>query len=171
MIQLSFDVINKDLKSRGGVKHAIDADAKKAKTSYKLPIGYESAFEIDDKYRNRKRVLSFLVNKKLKNQQLILKPDQTLEIIENEKIVKSFKTIFDYLAYLKKMELESLYIKNDHNVVISNNDFMVISNHWLLPSKENKKIVVENRQTNEKIGYRDIEDFLKSEYADLIFLP
>lgn len=169
LIEFYLDQLNEENLRKGGIKPALDENGKASELNFKLPIKYNVPYEVNNDFRNYERILSMNVDKKVNLYHLILTPNLKLILRKNGQDFKNFDSIKEYLDYSKKLLLETSYLKNDFNLVNTKDGLTVLTNHWLTPSENSKRIIIKDKNTNNEYGFNDIEEFLESPYTELMF--
>ena len=169
LIEFYVDQLNEKNLAKGGVKPAFDENKKVIELNFKLPVTYKNPNVVNDSFRSYQRVLSINVDKKTNFYHLILTPDFKFSLLKNNQEFKKFNTIREYLDFSKKLLFESSYLEKDFNIVNVKNGLTIMSNHWLTPSENSKRIILKDKSTNKEYYYDSIGDFLESPFTELIF--
>lgn len=170
LIEFYINQLNENNIAKGGVKPALDENKKVIELNFKLPVTYKNPNKVNDSFRNYERILSMNVDKKANFYYLILTPDLKLSLRKNNQEVKNFNTIKEYIDFSKKLVLESSYLVKDFNIVNVKDGLSVLTNHWLTPSENSKRIILKDKNTNKEYYYNNINDFLQSPFTQLMFI-
>lgn len=170
IIDLYIDQLNTKNLANGGVKPGLDENKKITDIHFKIPIKYIVEYTVDDKFRTYDRVLTLNIDKKANLYQLILHPDFKFSLLKNGEDYKTFNSIREYLDFSDKLILEANYLEKDFNIINVEGNKSIIGNHWLTPSEKTKRIVLRDQESKTEEHYYSIEDFLKSNDTNLMFI-
>ena len=169
--EFAFNIINLHLEENGKITPAITNSGQVAILNFTIPIrfAFDDTYKIDIKAFQQKNRIIATNTFEGNTFTIVMTPALELIILENNKKVQQFNDLTSYKNFAAAWELESF--RTGKTIIVNNDEFLIESDHWLKPSVTDIKLYINDKLNSTHQTYEGIEDFLKSEYADLIFLP
>lgn len=169
--EFAFNIINLYLEENGKITPAITNNGQVAILNFTTPIqfAFNETYKIDIKSFQQKNRIIANNTFEGKNFTIVMTPALELIVLENNKKIQQFNDLTSYKNFAAIWESESF--RTGKTIIVNNDQYLIESDHWLKPSSTDIKIYVHDKLNSTHHTYEDIEKFLTSTYADLIFLP